>query len=162
MHDIGKVGIPDTVLLKPGALTEQERDVMRQHTRIGEQILGGSKSTLIQLAAVIAGGHHEHFDGKGYPAGLKGEEIPLAARIVAVADVFDALTSDRPYKKAWPVEDAISLLKRESGQHFDPSCVDAFLACGDQIQEIMREGRQGPACDTRRPPPAGNGSTLPD
>ena len=141
MHDVGKVGIPDMILLKPAALSEDEKEVMRQHTRFGAEILGGSNSRLIQLAASIAAGHHERYDGGGYPRGLRGEEIPLPARIVAVADVFDALTSQRPYKKAWPVQDAVDLLKQERGRHFDPACVDAFLACGDEIEAIMQDGR---------------------
>ena len=139
MHDIGKVGIPDTVLLKPGRLEPEELELMRQHTRLGGEILAGSSSGLIQMAEQIALDHHERYDGAGYPAGLRGEEIPLVARIAAVADVFDALTSVRPYKPAWPVEQALDYLRQERGRHFDPACVDAFLSAGDEIARIRGE-----------------------
>ncbi len=127
MHDIGKVGIPDDILLKPAKLTEPEFEIMQTHSTIGYKILSDSNSQLMKAAAEIALCHHEKFDGSGYPNGLKGEEIPIFARIVAVADVFDALTSDRPYKKAWDSKDAIELIKKNSGSHFDPECVEAFL-----------------------------------
>ncbi|WP_079433333.1 HD domain-containing phosphohydrolase [Zoogloea sp. LCSB751] len=127
MHDVGKVGTPDHILLKPGRLTDEEMVIMRRHATIGHDILSGSSSPMIQMAAEIALNHHEKFDGSGYPAGLAGEAIPLCGRIVAVADVFDALTSSRPYKLAWELERAVSFLKDGRGSHFDPVCVDAFL-----------------------------------
>ncbi len=127
LHDVGKVAISDNILLKPGRLNEQEMEQIRTHPTVGEHILGGSSSDLFRLAAEIAGNHHERWDGKGYPRGLKGSAIPLCARIVAVADVFDALTSARPYKEALSVEAALSYLKEQRGLHFDPACLDAFL-----------------------------------
>ena len=141
MHDIGKIGIPDQVLLKPGVHSADEREIMRRHPLIGHEILAGSPSRYLQMGAVIALGHHEKFDGSGYPQCLAGEDIPLPARIVAVADVFDALTSDRPYKRAWSFEDALGYVRAESGKHFDPACVRAFeLRIGD-VAAIMRELR---------------------
>jgi len=136
MHDVGKLGIPDGILLKPGKLDEEEFKIMTQHAEIGHSILQGSSSRLIQVAAEIAATHHEKFDGSGYPAGLAGEDIPLFGRIVAVADVFDALTSVRPYKKAWPVEKARDLLQENAGSHFDPRIVAAFLARWDEILAV--------------------------
>ena len=127
MHDIGKVAIPDEILLKKGRLTPSEFDIMKKHAELGFQILKDSPSEILQAAAQIALAHHEKFDGSGYPRGLKGEDIPLFARICSVADVFDALTSARPYKTAWSDERAINLLHVGSGKHFDPRCVDAFL-----------------------------------
>lgn len=138
MHDIGKVGTPDNILLKPGRLTDEEMEVMRQHASIGHDILNGSSSPMIQMAAEIALTHHEKFDGSGYPNGLVGEAIPLAGRIVAVADVFDALTSARPYKPAWDLERSVNLLKEGRGSHFDPVCVDAFLARWEEAL-VIRE-----------------------
>ncbi|WP_448204579.1 HD-GYP domain-containing protein [Azospirillum sp. sgz302134] len=139
MHDIGKIGIPDAILLKPGRLTAAEMEVMRQHTVIGHSVLQGSEHPLINQAAEIALAHHEKFDGTGYPAGLKGEAIPLACRIVAVADVFDALTTARPYKRPWPLEEAKAFLLAHRGTHFDPACVDAFLQCWDDAVAIHRD-----------------------
>lgn len=136
MHDIGKVGIPDAILLKPGRLEETEFVVMKRHATIGHEILAGSSSRLMQAAAEIALTHHEKFDGSGYPNGLSGDDIPLFGRIVAVADVFDALTSERPYKKPWPPEKARELLCEASGHHFDPRCIDAFLAQWPAVLEI--------------------------
>ena len=136
MHDVGKIAIPDHILLKPGRLTDEEMTIMKTHAEKGQEILGGSKSKLLDLAALIAWTHHEKFDGNGYPRRLAGEAIPLPGRIVAVADVFDALTSERPYKKAWPVEEAIRFLQDASGQHFDPACVDAFLARRGEVMDI--------------------------
>jgi putative two-component system response regulator len=138
MHDIGKVGTPDHVLLKPGPLTEQELAQMREHTRIGERILGESASPLLQMACQIAGAHHERWDGLGYPRGLAGERIPLAARIVAVADVLDALTTVRPYKPAWSFDAAREHIERGRGSHFEPRCVDALLNSWDGALEIHR------------------------
>lgn len=127
LHDIGKIGISDLILLKPGKLTEEEFEIMRQHTVIGGRILSGSRSAWLQQAEEIALSHHERWDGSGYPLGLGGEAIPLSGRIVAVADVFDALTNDRPYKKAWPVTEALAEIERQCGRHFDPDVVAAFL-----------------------------------
>ena len=139
MHDIGKIGIPDLILLKPGRHTPEEQDIMRRHPLIGHEILADSPSRYLQMGAVIALGHHEKFDGSGYPQGLAGEDIPLPARIVAVADVFDALTSNRPYKRAWSFQDALNYIQSESGRHFDPACVRAFELRIDAVAAIMRE-----------------------
>ncbi|MDP1645513.1 MAG: response regulator [Thiobacillus sp.] len=139
MHDIGKIGIPDLILLKPGRHTPDEQTIMRRHPLIGHEILTGSPSRYLQMGAVIALGHHEKFDGNGYPQGLAGEDIPLPARIVAVADVFDALTSERPYKHAWSFQDALNYIQSESGRHFDPACVRAFELRIDAVAAVMRE-----------------------
>lgn len=139
MHDIGKIGIPDKILLKPGRLNRAEFEVMKTHARIGYEILKDSPSRYLQLGAVIALGHHERFDGSGYPSALRGEEIPLIARIVAVADVFDALTTIRPYKRAWSLEDAIIYIENQSAKHFDPDCVAAFLSVKQTIVEIQQQ-----------------------
>ena len=128
LHDIGKVAIPDGILLKPGRLDDDERAIVETYAEIGARILSGSTSDLIKLAAQIAEGHHERWDGRGYPKGLSGEAIPLAARIVAIADVFDALTTERPYKKALSVDSALAIFEGERGRHFDPACLDAFLS----------------------------------
>lgn len=136
MHDIGKVGTPDHILLKPGRLDPEEMDIMRQHAGIGYDILKGSPSPLLQKAAVIALTHHEKFDGSGYPNNLKGQDIPIDGRIVAVADVFDALTSERPYKKAWSVDEAVKFMHDNSGSHFDPDCIEAFFRNWDEIMAI--------------------------
>jgi putative two-component system response regulator len=136
MHDIGKVGIPDAILLKPEKLTDVEFAFMKDHATIGYEILNGSASLLMQVGAQIALAHHEKYDGTGYPYGLKGENIPIYGRIIAVADVFDALTSARPYKKAWTMEAAIAYLKENSGKHFDPVCVEAFLKHWDEVLAI--------------------------
>lgn len=127
MHDVGKIGIPDHILLKPGKFDPHERVIMNTHTTIGAEILSHNKNKLIQTARTIALTHHEKWNGKGYPNGLAGEDIPIQGRIVMVADVFDALTMQRPYKKAWPIEDAVALIKEESGTSFDPRLVDIFL-----------------------------------
>lgn len=136
LHDIGKLGIPDSILLKPGRLSEAEFEVMKRHTVIGANILSGAHSTLLQTAQVIAMSHHEKWDGTGYPAGLAGEAIPHSARLVAVCDVFDALTSRRPYKEAWPVEKAVSHIREQSGRHFDPAIVEAFLSILDDVVSL--------------------------
>jgi len=128
LHDVGKVAVPDGILLKKGSLTAEEFAVVRTHTEVGRRILGDSASELIQLAAEIADAHHEKWDGSGYPNGLAGMAIPLSARIVAVADVFDALTTVRPYKEAMPREEALRCLRAESGRHFDPDCIAAFVS----------------------------------
>jgi two-component system response regulator RpfG len=139
MHDIGKIGIPDAILLKDGPLTKPEDETMRTHPRIGYDILKGSPSKYLSMGAIIALGHHEKFDGSGYPNGLHGDDIPLVARIVAVADVFDALVSERPYKHAWPIAEGVEYLKAQRGRHFDPRCVDAFLADPGKIEGIIKE-----------------------
>jgi len=136
LHDIGKVGIADKILLKPARLDAEEFEVMKQHAMFGCELLQGSASRVLQAGAEIARGHHEKFDGSGYPNGLKGADIPLFSRIVAVADVFDALTSERPYKQAWTVEAAADFLKQGAGSHFDPACVQAFLAVWDEAMAI--------------------------
>jgi response regulator RpfG family c-di-GMP phosphodiesterase len=134
LHDVGKVGVPDAVLRKPGALDPAERRLMQQHTTIGAAILTGSSSPLIRHAEAIALAHHERWDGSGYPRGLRGEEIPLTARICAVCDVFDALLSPRPYKKPWPLPDVLAELQQQRGRHFDPALVDAFLALVPRLE----------------------------
>jgi putative two-component system response regulator len=126
LHDLGKIGISDAILLKPGRLTAQEFEVIKRHSSIGAQILSGSESPLLQLAEEICLSHHERWDGSGYPGALIGEEIPISGRIVTVADVFDALTHDRPYKQAWKVSEAIEEIERQRGRQFDPAVVDAF------------------------------------
>lgn len=139
MHDVGKIGIRDNVLLKPGKLDGEEWVNMKTHVDIGVSILSGGDSQIIQLAQEIAATHHEKFDGTGYPKGLKGEEISISGRIIPICDVFDALTSARPYKKAWTVEDAIDLLKQEKGKHFDPDLVDKFLSILPEILKIREQ-----------------------
>ena len=141
LHDIGKVGIPDGILLKPGKLTEAEFEIMRQHAQIGYEVLKGSSSRVLQSGAEIALGHHEKFDGSGYPRGLAGEAIPLFSRIVAVADVFDALTSERPYKRMWDDESANRLIRSQTGLHFDPRCVEAFFSDWDDVMQIRQTFR---------------------
>jgi putative two-component system response regulator len=131
LHDVGKIGIPDAILLKLGKLTEEEFDLVKTHTTIGARILSGSRFTILRLAEEIAFNHHERWDGEGY-AGIIGDAIPLAGRIVAVADVFDALTQKRPYKAAWPVGDAIAEIERQRSRQFDPALVDAFLRVIEQ------------------------------
>ncbi|MBV8210613.1 MAG: response regulator [Burkholderiaceae bacterium] len=137
LHDLGKIGTPDSILLKPGPLTSEERSVMQQHTTIGWQILSTHASPVLQAGAVIAHSHHEKFDGSGYPLGRSGEDIPLHGRIVAVADVLDALTSVRPYKPAWPIERARGYLVEGRGGHFDPQCVDAILERWSDAVDVM-------------------------
>ncbi len=136
MHDVGKIGIPDKILLKPGQLTDKEWSIMKQHTEIGASILNRSKNNLLQQAGLIALTHHEKWNGSGYPNGLSGTDIHLYGRIVAIVDVFDALTMERPYKKAWSVEDAVNLINEESGKHFDPTLVDIFNQQLDQFLKI--------------------------
>jgi putative two-component system response regulator len=136
LHDVGKVAIPDSILLKPGKLDDFEMATIRTHTTIGAQILANSSCELIQLAGIIASAHHEKWDGSGYPNGLRDHQIPLAARIVSVADVFDALTTARPYKKAFPLEEARAYLESKKAKEFDPSCVDAFLSRWNDVIDI--------------------------
>lgn len=140
MHDIGKIGIPDSVLLKPGKLDADEWTTMQKHVEYGVEILGRqSDSKLMQMAIQVAQYHHEKWDGTGYPNQISGEEIPLVGRIAAVADVFDALTADRPYKKAWSLEDTLALFERERGKHFDPMVVDLLVENLDQILSIKEQ-----------------------
>src|SRR4051794_28601713 len=127
MHDIGKIAIPDRVLLKQGPLEPDEWELMKSHTIVGAEMLAGSRSPVVQMGEIIARAHHEKWDGTGYPLGLRGEEIPVVARICAVCDVFDALVSDRPYKAAWPVEKALDELRRLAGRHLDPRLVALFV-----------------------------------
>ncbi|MDP1524380.1 MAG: response regulator [Rhodocyclaceae bacterium] len=137
MHDVGKIGIPDDILLKPGKLTAEEFDVMKRHCEIGVKILGDHDMELLRMAREIALTHHEKWSGAGYPRGLKGENIPLIGRISAIADVFDALTSPRPYKKPWSVEDAFDLIRKEAGEHFDPRLAELFLSMEPKLREIQ-------------------------
>jgi putative two-component system response regulator len=139
MHDVGKIGIPDGILMKSGRSTDEEFALIKTHPTIGAKILGNSKAELLQLAQQIALSHHEKWNGEGYPQGLAGEDIPLAARIVGLLDVFDALTSRRPYKDPYPIEVACAIIKKEHGQHFDPHMVDVFLENVDEISKIKVE-----------------------
>ena len=134
MHDIGKIGIPDRILLKPGKLDAEEWEIMQTHAQIGADILSGDDSELMTMAHNIAISHHEKWNGKGYPNKLEGDAIPISGRVTALADVFDALRSERPYKKAWPVQDAVNLITEESGKHFDPNLVSLFL---DHLTDIV-------------------------
>jgi two-component system response regulator RpfG len=139
MHDIGKIGIPDNILLKPGKLNHEEFSIMKTHTSIGYHILKNSHSKYISLGAEIALSHHERYDGSGYPNGLKEKSIPLDARIVAVADVYDALTSERPYKKAWSNQEALEYISANKGSHFDPECVQAFMLQFSKISLVQQQ-----------------------
>lgn len=139
MHDIGKIGIPDHILQKPGKLDAGEWETMMTHAQIGADILSGDDSDLMKMAHTIALTHHEKWDGSGYPNGLKGQDIPLVGRIVALADVFDALTSERPYKEAWPVEKAVDLIREQSGKHFDPELVVYFLDILPSLVDISEQ-----------------------
>lgn len=136
MHDVGKIGVPDNILKKAGRLTQEEWQEMRLHPEIGAALLDGSDSPILQMAAEVALCHHERFDGQGYPHGVAGEAIPLSARVVAVADVFDALTSDRCYRKALPAGEAIGMIEDEAGAHFDPQVVAAFLKISAELLEL--------------------------
>jgi len=142
LHDIGKIGIPDQILLKPGKLDAPEWTLMQRHAVIGHDILKGSASKYVRMGALIALGHHEKYDGSGYPNGLEGDHIPVCARIVAVADVYDALTSVRPYKAAWPSAEAMDYVASQAGKHFDPRMVEAFLGAKDEILKIQSEWRE--------------------
>jgi putative two-component system response regulator len=144
LHDIGKIGVPDHVLLKPGALTVAERAIMQSHTTIGAEILGKSSSPLLRMAREIALCHHERWDGLGYPGGLKGGLIPLTARIVAVADTFDALVHERPYKKAWTTAEALREMRVQRGRQFDPAALDAFLTLtqGDSLRNLAESVKE--------------------
>jgi putative two-component system response regulator len=136
MHDVGKVALPDHLLLRTGALSPDERVEMERHTTIGFQILSGSGSALLELGASIALTHHEKWDGTGYPRRLAGPQIPMEGQVAAVADVFDALTSDRPYRKAFPLDEAVQIMKNERGRQFDPRLIDLFFENLDQVAEI--------------------------
>lgn len=136
LHDLGKIAIPDAVLMKPGPLEHHEVRTMRRHPLIGHELLSSSQNRFIQTAAIIALRHHERYDGSGYPDGLSGDAIPVEARIVAVADVLDALLSPRPYKHAWTLDEALAYLEEQSGRHFDPRCVDALLRGRTRLEEI--------------------------
>jgi putative two-component system response regulator len=151
MHDIGKIGIPDHILLKPGKLSPEEWEIMKTHTTIGAHILEGDDSDVLTLAREIALTHHEKWDGTGYPQGLAADDIPVAGRIVAIADVFDALTSERPYKTAWGVDQAVDFLKHNSGAHFDPALIEVFIG---RLPEVL-------AIRTRYAEPGGAGNRLP-
>ncbi len=141
LHDIGKIGIPDHILLKADKLDSAEWEVMRRHPVIGHEILKGSASKYVRMGALIALGHHEKYDGSGYPNGLVGDHIPLCARIVAVADVYDALTSVRPYKNAWSSEQAFDYVTSQAGRHFDPHMVEAFSGMKKQVLQVQHEWR---------------------
>ena len=139
MHDIGKVGIPDSILNKNGKLDSAEWEVMKTHAQIGYEILRTSKREILQAAAIVSYTHHERWDGSGYPLGLKGEDIHIFGRITAIADVFDALTSERVYKKAWSLEEVLKLFNEEKGKHFDPNLIDVFMNNLDDILEIKEK-----------------------
>ncbi len=141
LHDIGKIGIPDQILLKSGRLDAAEWQVMRRHPVIGHEILKGSASKYVRMGALIALGHHEKYDGSGYPNGLVGDHIPLCARIVAIADVYDALTSVRPYKGAWSTDAALDYVASQAGKHFDPRLSDAFIGAKREVVQVQNEWR---------------------
>lgn len=143
LHDVGKIGIPDAVLLKPGKLTDTEWEVMKGHTTIGARILKGAASDILRGGETIALSHHERWDGTGYPNGLSGEDIPLEGRICAVADVFDALTTNRTYRDALPNETVYEMMEAETGKHFDPHVLDVFLSHRDEVERIQAESQQG-------------------
>jgi len=149
LHDLGKIALPDQVLLKYEGLTPDEFDLVKSHTRIGARILSGSHHPLLQLAEQIALTHHEHWDGSGYSPGLAGEQIPLVSRIVAVADVFDALTNERPYKEAWSIPEALEEIERQSGRQFDPRVVEALVGLMRDHGALASSGA-APARVTRR------------
>lgn len=136
LHDIGKIGIPDRILLKPGKLTPEEWEIMKTHTLIGARIIGDHDAPLLRMARTVALAHHEKWDGTGYPHGLSGEDIPLVGRLVALADAYDALTSERPYKRAWTPEDAFAWIRSQAGAQFDPKLAGLFLDLGERIIEI--------------------------
>jgi len=139
MHDIGKIAIPDHILLKPGRLDPDEWAIMESHTALGAELLTGSRSPVVQMGRTIALTHHERWDGTGYPSGMAGQEIPFESRVTAVCDVFDALISERPYKPAWPANDALAEIKRQSGHHFDPELVRVFVGMFPQVLAIVED-----------------------
>jgi len=138
MHDVGKVAIPDRILLKPGKLTSDEWEIMKTHAEIGHNIFSNSKRPVLQAAAIVSGQHHEKFDGSGYPNGLKGKDIHIFGRIVALVDVFDALVNKRCYKEAWPLDDVIAELEAQKGHHFDPELVTLFIDNLPEVHKIMK------------------------
>ncbi|MBF0184114.1 MAG: two-component system response regulator [Magnetococcales bacterium] len=142
LHDVGKIGIPDPILLKPGKLTDEEFRVIQTHVTIGAEIIGNEQSPLLKMAFQIAYTHHEKWNGSGYPRALRGNDIPLVGRIAALTDVFDAISSQRPYKKAWPLEQALDWLQQESGRHFDPDLVSLFLANLPKILQVKERFRE--------------------
>ena len=142
MHDTGKMGIPDSVLKKKGRLSMEEWQIMKSHTTMGHDILSKSKAEVFRISSEIALYHHEKWNGKGYPKGLKGEEIPVSARIVAIGDVFDALTMKRPYKKAWPIDDSFDEIERNAGTHFDPVLIDCFFKIKTEIIDIKKKWKE--------------------
>lgn len=149
MHDVGKIGIPDNIILKKGMLSENEFSIVKSHTTIGADILNDARGTVLQTARIIALSHHEHWDGGGYPQGLSGQDIPLAARIVAVTDTFDALTSYRPYKNPYPIDISCEIIKAGRENHFDPEIVDLFLDAIDELVAIKGEvDQKEPDADT--------------
>lgn len=141
LHDVGKIGIPDNILLKPGKLTPEEFEIMKTHTTIGAKILAGSDSPVMKMAEVIAMTHHERWDGKGYPNGIRGDEIPFVGQICSVCDVFDALTSERPYKKAWGFDETVAEIKKMSGFNFNPKIVECFMTILPAIKTIQAKFR---------------------
>lgn len=141
MHDVGKLVIPDSILKKEAGLTPQEREVMKKHTTLGADIFKGTASPLLKVARIISLTHHERYDGTGYPQGLKGKQIPLFGRIVALVDVFDALTTKRPYKDAYAFDDALCIIEDQSGKQFDPDIVSAFLRKKGRIRQIWRANK---------------------
>jgi putative two-component system response regulator len=156
LHDIGKIGIPDKILLKPGPLTRLEHDEMKKHTSIGADILSGGHSSILNVGVEIALSHHERWDGRGYPQAIKGEAIPLSARIVAVADVLDALSHDRPYKKAWDLDLSLDAVINGRGSQFDPDVIDALIRVGapgiDEVVSVIDlqdDSIDGPQVDRR-------------
>jgi response regulator RpfG family c-di-GMP phosphodiesterase len=154
LHDVGKVAVPDAILTKPGALTDAEWTVMREHAAAGAAMLAGSRAPVMRMAEEIALSHHERWDGTGYPSGLAAEAIPLTARICAVCDVFDALRSRRPYKQPWPLQDALDELARERGRHFDPVVLDAFLGMVDDLDPVLLAAHETPEVPASRAPRA--------
>jgi putative two-component system response regulator len=142
MHDIGKIGVPDRILLKPGKLDANEWNIMQKHAKIGAEIIGKHPSELLEMARIIALSHHEKWNGQGYPNGLQGTDIPLVGRIVALADVFDALTTKRPYKKAWPLPQVLELIQEESGKHFDPELIPNFLEIVPELLKIKEQHQE--------------------
>jgi len=151
IHDVGKIGIPDSILLKPGKLTSEEWETMKDHTTIGANILSGSESELLRTGEVIARTHHEKWDGSGYPGGLSGEDIPLYGRVCAVADVFDALTSDRPYREALEPDEALEIMEAGRGSHFDPHLLDVFVDNKSEVLSIYQEYKDEPRLAERSP-----------
>lgn len=139
LHDVGKIGIPDNILLKSGKLDDDEMAIMRSHVTLADNILGGNDSRIMRMGLKIARAHHEKWDGTGYPEGLSGHDIPLEGRIAAICDVFDALISERPYKKAWPAEEALKFMREQSGKHFDPALVEHFLHIAPRVLALQQE-----------------------